>query len=89
VLPFGRVKGERAFLAGLNLVGLERGGFSKDQVRVIQKAFKSIFDGDGNLDQRLENVANDYAGNDLIEKIVDFARQRERFGLCRPDEKRT
>lgn len=87
VLPFGRVKGERAHLAGLNLVGLERGGFSKDQIKLIQKSFKKIFDGDGNLDDRLDQVANEHQDNDLIGKIVDFAKTRERFGLCQPQKK--
>ncbi len=84
VIPFGRVKGERASLAGLNLVGLERGGFTKDQIRVIQRAFKGIFEGEGNLDQRLDTVANQNQENDLVTKIVDFARNREKFGLCQP-----
>ena len=88
VIPFGRVKGERASLAGLNLVGLERGGFTKDQIREIQRAFKEIFDGEGNLDERLDLVAKGNVGNDLIEKIIDFARHREKFGLCQPEQKR-
>jgi len=88
VIPFGRVKGERASLAGLNLVGLERGGFEKDQIKTIQKAFKAIFDGEGNLDSRIDDVADTHKGNDLIEKIIDFARHRERFGLCQPEQKR-
>lgn len=88
VIPFGRVKGERASLAGLNLVGLERGGFEKDQIKTIQKAFKAIFDGEGNLDARIENVADAHKGNELVEKIIDFARHRERFGLCQPEQKR-
>ena len=87
VLPFGRVKGERAHLAGLNLVGLERGGFDKDQIRAIQKSFKNIFDGDGNLDERLAKVADENKDNDIISKIVDFAQHRERFGLCQPQKK--
>ncbi len=87
VLPFGRVKGERAHLAGLNLVGLERGGFDKSQIRVIQKSFKNIFDGEGNLDERLNKVAEDHKDNDLIAKIIDFAQNRERFGLCQPQKK--
>ena len=87
VLPFGRVKGERAHLAGLNLVGLERGGFNKDQIKTIQKSFKQIFEGDGNLDQRLQNVEDTYQDNELITKIVNFAKSRERFGLCQPQKK--
>lgn len=87
VIPFGRVKGERASLAGLNLIGLERGGFNKDQIRDIQRAFKAIFDGEGNLDQRLDKVAQENDNNDLIAQIIDFARHREKFGLCQPDKK--
>jgi len=86
VIPFGRVKGERASLAGLNLIGLERGGFSKEQIKVIQRAFKGIFDGEGNLDQRLDKVANENDSNELVSQIVDFARNREKFGLCQPQK---
>jgi len=87
VIPFGRVKGERASLAGLNLVGLERGGFDKDQIKLIQQAFKGIFADEGNLDQRLEKVAEENDNNELIAQIVDFARHREKFGLCQPQKK--
>ncbi len=86
VIPFGRVKGERASLAGLNLIGLERNGFSKDQVRTIQRAYKGIFDSEGNLDQRLDKVAAENGDNDLIVKIIDFARHRDKFGLCQPEK---
>lgn len=86
VIPFGRVKGERASLAGLNLIGLERGGFTKDQIKVIQRAFKGIFDGEGNLDQRLDIVANANNDNELVSQIVEFARNREKFGLCQPQK---
>lgn len=87
VIPFGRVKGERASLAGLNLVGLERGGFEKSQIKTIQRAFNAIFNGDGNLDERLEKVSNENANDELIGKIIDFAKNRERFGLCQPEKK--
>lgn len=87
VIPFGRVKGERASLAGLNLVGLERGGFDKEQIKTIQHAFKGIFNGEGNLDQRLDKVAEQNDNNDLVSQIIDFARHREKFGLCQPDKK--
>ena len=87
VIPFGRVKGERASLAGLNLIGLERGGFDKSQIKDIQRAFKAIFANDGNLDERLDKVANENPENELIVKIIDFARHRDKFGLCQPEKK--
>jgi len=87
VIPFGRAKGDRAYLAGLNLVGLERGGFEKDQIRGLQKAFNILFGGEGNLDERIESVAQDYAGDTLVQQIIDFARDKHKFGLCQPSKK--
>ncbi len=87
VIPYGRVKGERASLAGLNLIGLERGGFGKEQIREIQKAYKAMFASEGNLDKRLDDLAKEFQQDDLISPIVEFARTRERFGLCQPLKK--
>lgn len=87
VIPFGRVKGERAFLAGLNLVGLERGGFTKDQIRNLQRAFNELFGDEGTLDQRIDMVANDFENDTLVGQILDFARAKTRFPLCQPPKK--
>ncbi len=88
VIPFGRVKGDRAFLAGLNLVGLERGGFDKDTVKTLQKAVKQLFADDGTFDQRLENLAETYQNDTIVMEMVKFARAKERFGLCQPDSRK-
>lgn len=87
IIPYGRVKGERAFLAGLNLVGLERNGFSKDQVRELQRAYSQLFNGGGTLNDRIESVANDYKDNEEIVKIVSFAQSDRHFSLCQPQKK--
>ncbi len=87
VIPFGRVKGERAFLAGLNLVGLERRGFDKEQIRLLQRAFNQMFGDEGTLDQRLESVESDFSANEIIMDIVRFAREKTRFPLCQPPKK--
>ena len=87
VIPFGRVKGERAFLAGLNLVGLERQGFTKDDIKTLQKAFNNLFSNEGTLEKRLDTVASEYASDDLVMNIVSFAREKSRFPLCQPPKK--
>ncbi len=87
VIPYGRVKGERAFLAGLNLVGLERRGFDKDQIRLLQRAFNQMFGDEGTLDQRIETVESDYDSNLLIMDMFSFAREKTRFPLCQPPKK--
>ncbi len=87
VIPYGRVKGERAFLAGLNLIGLERRGFTKPQIRALQKAFNQLFGGDGTMDQRIEAVGSAFGDDDLIMSVVDFAKQKTKFPLCQPRKK--
>lgn len=87
VIPYGRVKGERATLAGLNLIGLERRGFSREQIRGLQRAFNQLFGGEGTLEQRLEIVSNDFSEDELIMSIVEFARAKTNFPLCQPNKK--
>lgn len=87
VIPYGRVKGERAFLAGLNIVGLERNGFDKDQIRLLQRAFNELFGEEGTMDQRIDMVANDFSQADAVMQIISFARSKGRFPLCAPQKK--
>lgn len=86
VIPFGRVKGERAFLAGLNLIGMERKGFDKDQIKQIQRAYKDLFSSQMTFEERLNTVAQSYNDNNDIQSIVDFARAKTRFPLCQPQK---
>jgi len=87
VIPYGRVKGERAHMAGLNLIGLDRRGFSKDEVRALQRAFNQMFGSEGTLDQRIDTVSHDFADNETVMKIVGFARAKAKFPLCQPPKK--
>ncbi|PCJ99740.1 MAG: acyl-[acyl-carrier-protein]--UDP-N-acetylglucosamine O-acyltransferase [Zetaproteobacteria bacterium] len=87
VIPYGRVKGERAFLAGLNLIGLERRGFEKAEIRQLQRAFNQLFGNEGTLEQRLDMVSSGFANDSLIMSIVDFSRAKSNFPLCQPRKK--
>lgn len=84
VIPFGLVKGERAHLAGLNYVGLERRGFSKDEIQVLMKAFRQLFDSQGTLAERTSKVANDYQSEQAVMRMVDFIRAKEGRSVLQP-----
>lgn len=84
VIPFGLVKGERAQLAGLNYVGLERRGFTKEQVQSLMKAFKQLFDSTGTLAERTEKVANDYKDEQVVMRMIDFIRAKEGRSVLQP-----
>jgi len=87
VIPYGRVKGERAFLAGLNLIGLERRGFTKGDIRKLQRAFNQLFGNEGTLEQRVDSVSEDFSDDNLVMSIINFAKEKTRFPLCQPRKK--
>lgn len=84
VIPFGLVKGERAQLAGLNYVGLERRGFTKEQVQTLLRAFKQLFDQGGTLSERTDKVANDYGAEAVVMRVIDFIRAKEGRSILQP-----
>lgn len=88
VIPYGRVKGERASLAGLNLIGLERRGFTKADVKDLQKAFNMLFGKTGTLEERIEQTRSAFAGHDTVLSLVAFAEAPSKFPLCQPARKK-
>jgi UDP-N-acetylglucosamine acyltransferase len=84
VIPFGLVKGERAHLAGLNYVGLERRGYTKEQIQALMKAFKDLFDNQGTLAERTARVANDYQADQTVMRVIEFIRAKEGRSVLQP-----
>ena len=84
VIPYGTVMGDRAALSGLNLVGLKRRGFNRDQIHELQKAFRMLFGDEGTLQERLEDVDEVFGGNQLVADIVGFMRADSSRAICQP-----
>ncbi len=84
VIPYGNAFGERAFLNGLNLVGLKRSGFEKDQINALRNAFKTIFTGEGNLSERVERAKSEYSSSGPVMEIIDFITADSARALCQP-----
>jgi len=84
VIPYGSVLGNRAHLSGLNLVGLKRRGFSRDDIHVLRTAYRLLFAQEGTLQERLEDVGRMYASNALVQDVVDFIRKASSRGVCQP-----
>ena len=84
VIPFGLVKGERAHLAGLNLIGLERRGFNREDVRALRSAYRMLFAPEGTLGERVEETATQYKNQAQVERIIDFIREGSDRPICQP-----
>ena len=64
VIPYGFVLGNpRGVLVGLNVVGLRRRGASRADMHRLRRAYRLLFLGEGHFAERLEAVAEEYAGD--------------------------
>ncbi|RZJ77106.1 MAG: acyl-[acyl-carrier-protein]--UDP-N-acetylglucosamine O-acyltransferase, partial [Brevundimonas sp.] len=86
VIPYGSAWGNHARLHGLNLIGLKRKGYGKDQVRRLLAAFRDLFEGAGVFADRLDAVETGYADLPEIMEIVAFIRDGGKRPLCLPGE---
>jgi len=84
VIPFGMVLGNRAELAGLNIVGLKRAGFEHEQIHALRQAYRLLFSQEGTLHERLDGVDKTFADNPHVQRIVTFMRAKTDRRFCVP-----
>lgn len=84
VIPYGTVTGNRARLEGLNIVGLKRRGFSRDEIHDIRKAYRLVFAEEGTMAERVADVVEDFSANEPVMEIIDFIRSNSSRGICKP-----
>src|SRR3977135_1475657 len=82
VPPFMIADGNPAEIRGVNLVGLERKGFTPERVKLIKEAFRLIYRSKYNTKQALEAVRKELPASAEINQIVEFIEQTER-GIIR------
>jgi UDP-N-acetylglucosamine acyltransferase len=85
VIPFGSVIGNRARLAGLNVIGLKRRGFDKAQIQLLHNAFRDLFRREGVFAQRLATVRERYGNEPLIAEVLEFIDGPSHRGLIRAE----
>lgn len=85
VIPYGLAMGERAVLSGLNLVGLKRGGFAREDINTLRSAYRLLFSPEGTLNERIEDAADRYKNNVGVDDVIKFMRVQSQRSLCQPD----
>jgi UDP-N-acetylglucosamine acyltransferase len=84
LIPYGMALGNRAYLSGLNIVGLQRRGFSRTDIHDLRRAYRLLFAAEGTLVERMEDVAQEFAGHPTVEEILAFIRAGGKRSLCTP-----
>ena len=84
LIPYGMALGNRAYLSGLNIVGLQRRGFARSDIHDLRRAYRLLFAAEGTLMERVEDVKTEFAGHPIVEEIIAFIREGGKRSLCTP-----
>jgi UDP-N-acetylglucosamine acyltransferase len=82
VPPFMIADGNPAKVRGINLIGLERKGFSAENLKTIKEAFRLIYRSKLNTRQAIDAIRKDLPPNEEITQIIEFIESSER-GIIR------
>jgi UDP-N-acetylglucosamine acyltransferase len=84
VIPYGQVMGDRARLNGLNIIGMQRRGFSRDDIQGMRSAYNCLFGDTGTLSERVDEVARRFGGIRPVDDLVAFIRADSSRAICQP-----
>ena len=81
LIPFGMAMGNRANLAGLNLIGMKRAGISRESIHLVRAAFKELFSGDKTVQDTAKALRESATDPQLID-LLDFIMASADRALC-------
>lgn len=83
VPPYVKVFGIPAKIQGLNLVGLRRAGFGKEEIRKISQALSVFLDGPATLKEVVNELQDIFGEDQLIKNLINFLENPSKQGIMR------
>ncbi len=84
LIPYGAAVGNRARLSGLNIIGLQRRGFSREDIHILRRAYRLLFANEGTLVERTDDVERELKDHAIVAEIVAFIRAGGKRAICTP-----
>lgn len=85
-IPYGMALGNRAYLSGLNIIGLQRRGFAREDIHALRRVYRLLFANEGTLMERVEDVASEFEHHRAVAEIIAFIRVGGKRSICTPRE---
>lgn len=82
VPPYSMCDGHPAKIHGLNIVGLRKGGFSREAIACLKKAFKILFFQNHTFDRACKIVKREFPRSPEVNRLIAFISSSKR-GICR------
>ena len=83
VIPFGMALGNRAYLGGLNLVGMKRAGMDRASIHAVRAAYRDLFAGDQPVAEKAAEL-RERNSDAAVRDILDFVVAGRGRALCTP-----
>lgn len=85
VIPYATVMGERASLAGLNLIGMKRHNISREEIHALRNFFKQVFEEESekNFNLRAAESAKNFSEK-TVQDVMEFINSESSRSFCMP-----
>lgn len=84
VPPFSIAQGDRCYMRGLNLIGLQRAGFTSEQITSIKKAYRLLFTSGGHIKgDKSELLPEELRQEEPVKLLLEFIATTSR-GMLAP-----
>ena len=83
VPPYVKVFGIPAKIQGVNLVGLRRAGFTKEEIRKISQAIGFFLDAPATIKEVIQELKEIFTGEPIVEKLINFLENPSKQGIMR------
>jgi len=84
VPPYTMIVAEDPYVAGINVVGLKRKNFSKQNIKEVQEAYDILFQSSQNMAESIKQIEQKFSNNESVEKILYFLKSESSRGICKP-----
>jgi UDP-N-acetylglucosamine acyltransferase len=84
VIPYGQVIGNRARLSGLNIIGMQRAGYSREDIQALRAAYQVLFASGGTLSERVNETAERFGDTGPVADVIAFIRADSSRAICQP-----
>lgn len=88
VIPYGIALGNRAYLGGLNLVGMKRAAVSRESINHARRAFKELFQSGRPIKEAVLELEAELVADPVVASIAAFITNSGDRALCTPRQGR-
>lgn len=82
IMPFTMAQGKYAVSRALNSIGLERAGYSKEEIANLKRAVRLVTMGERTIEQALAEIEAQCTQSEALQYLVNFIKSSER-GIAR------